>query len=198
MLSEESIDITKQVLDFRFTEKAVKFMELMYQEALALFQAGLQLEYKILEKFNSVKLLGSAHINLPNSMEELYKGYGSSYKGRESVTKSGFKIQVVLDYLNQRLDRVDLKEGIRADQGYIDHLGDIKVNDLLIADLGYFVPESFKEIEKLGAYFLSSYKSDTNIYDTETCTKIDIIEHLRDQTFIEKEVFLGREAQVKV
>ncbi len=127
-------------------------------------------------------------------MEELYKGYGSSYKGRESVTKSGLKIQVVLDYLNQRLDRVDLKEGIRADQGYRDHLGDIKVNDLLIADLGYFVPESFKEIEKLGAYFLSRYKSDTNIYDTETCAKIDIIEHLRDQTFIEKEVFLGKEA----
>ena len=89
MLSEESIDITKQGLDFRFTEKAVKFMELMYQEALALFQAGLQLECKILEQFNSVKLLDSTYINLPNRMEELYKGYGSSYKDRNSITKSG-------------------------------------------------------------------------------------------------------------
>lgn len=182
MLSEESLDITKQGLDFRFTEEAVKFMELMYQKALALFQARLQLEYKILEKFNSVKLLDSTYINLPNSMEELYKGYGS-YKDRDSNTKSGIKIQVVLDYLNQRLDRIDLKEGVKADQGYRDQLKDIKSNDLLIADLGCFVPGSFKEIDKAGAYFISRYKSDTNIYDTETGAKIGIIEHLRDRNF---------------
>lgn len=38
-------------------------------------------------------------------MENLYKGYGTSYKGYESNTKSGIKLQLVFDYLNQTLDR---------------------------------------------------------------------------------------------
>ena len=71
-------------------------------------------------------------------MEDIYKGCGASYKGRSNKSKSAIKLQVVYDYLNQVLDRVDLTEGIRSDQGYRDHLQDIKTNDLLIADLGYF------------------------------------------------------------
>lgn len=138
LLWESSIDITKQGLDFRFTESAVEFMQAMYKECLHLFKKALRLDCQILEQFNSVKLLDSSQVNLPNNMEDIYKGCGASYKGRSNKSKSAIKLQVVYDYLNQVLDRVDLTEGIRSDQGYRDHLQDIKTNDLLIADLGYF------------------------------------------------------------
>ena len=36
-LSEETIDISAQGLDFRFTEVAVKFMQSMYEQCLKLF-----------------------------------------------------------------------------------------------------------------------------------------------------------------
>lgn len=81
LLHEDFIDITKQGLDFRFSASAVTFMQAMYEECLGLFKSHLQLDCKILQQFNSVKLLDSSQVSLPNSMESIYKGYGSSYKG---------------------------------------------------------------------------------------------------------------------
>lgn len=144
LLNEESVVMTKQGLDFRFTKEAVEFMKRMYNESMALFKNILQIDCRILQQFKGVKLLDSSYISLPNSMKNLYKGYGTSYKGYESNTKSGIKLQLVFDYLNQTLDQLNITEGVRSDQGYREHLIDISSNDLLISDLGYFVPSSFK------------------------------------------------------
>ncbi|WP_264336711.1 MULTISPECIES: IS4-like element ISWosp7 family transposase [unclassified Wolbachia] len=198
LLNEDSINITKQGLDFRFTKEAVEFMKRMYNESLTLLKNTLQVDCRILKHFGGVKLLDSSYISLPNSMEDMYKGYGTSYSGYESNTKSGIKLQLVFDYLNQTLDQLNITEGIRSDQGYRSHLSNISNNDLLISDLGYFVPSSFKQINEIGAYFISRYKSDTNIYDIETGQKIDLLEHLGDRSFLEQEVLLGKETRVKV
>lgn len=115
LLNEASVVMTKQGLDFRFTEEAVEFMKRMYNKSMVLFKNILQVDCKILQQFNSVKLLDSSYITIPNSMEDMYKGYGTSYSGYESNTKSGIKLQLVFDYLNQTLDQLDLTEGIRSD-----------------------------------------------------------------------------------
>lgn len=195
LLNEDSINITKQGLDFRFTKEAVEFMKRMYNESLTLLKNTLQVDCRILKHFGGVKLLDSSYISLPNSMEDMYKGYGTSYSGYESNTKSGIKLQLVFDYLNQTLDQLNITEGIRSDQGYRSHLSNISNNDLLISDLG---SSSFKQINEIGAYFISRYKSDTNIYDIETGQKIDLLEHLGDRSFLEQEVLLGKETRVKV
>lgn len=155
LLNEESVVITKQGLDFRFTKEAVEFMKRMYNESMVLFNNTLQVDCRILQQFKSVKLLDSSYISLPNSMENMYKGYGTSYSGYESNTRSGIKLQLVFDYLNQTLDQLNITEGIRSDQGYRKHLSNISNNDLIISDLGYFVPSSFKQIDEIGAYFIS-------------------------------------------
>ncbi len=198
LLQEDSIDISKQGLDLRFTESAVAFMKIMYEECLSIFKSNLRLDCKILQQFNSVKLLDSSQVSLPNSMESIYKGCGSSYKGRSNKAKSAVKLQVVFNYLNQTLDRLDLTEAIRSDQGYRNHLEDIKSNDLLVADLGYFVPHSFQKISETGAYFISRYKSDTNIYDIHTGEKLNLLTLLEQQIFLEKEVLLGKEIKLPV
>jgi hypothetical protein len=171
LLSEESVVMTKQGLDFRFTEEAVEFVKRIYNESLVLFKNILQVDCRILKQFRSVKLLDSSYISLPNNMENMYKGYATSYSGYESNTKSGIKLQLVFDYVNQVLDQLNLTEGIRSDQGYRRYLSNISNNDLLISDVGYFVPNSFKQIDKTGSYFISRYKSDTNIHDIETNKK---------------------------
>jgi hypothetical protein len=198
LLWENSICITKQGLDFRFTESAVEFMHAMYGECMSLFKTALPLDCKILEQFSSVKLLDSSQVNLPNNMEGVYKGCGASYKGRSNNAKSAIKLQVVFDYLNQMLDRMDLTEGIRADQGYRNHLQDIKANDLLIADLGYFVPGSFRAISETGAYFISRYKADTNLYEAENDSKLDLSKLLENKSFMTRDVLLGKEARLPV
>lgn len=64
-------------------------MKRMYNESLVIFKNSLQIDCKILKQFKSVKLLDSSYINLPNNMENMYKGYGASYRSYESNTKSG-------------------------------------------------------------------------------------------------------------
>lgn len=60
LLWEDSIDMTKQGLDFRFTESAVEFMKTMYGECIGLFKKTLPLDCEILRQFGSVKLLDSS------------------------------------------------------------------------------------------------------------------------------------------
>jgi len=95
-----------------------------------------------------VKLLDSSYINLPEAMSDQYRGYESSYQNRPCSSQAGLKIQLVYDYLNQIISRLDFKEGVRSDQGYKHYLKDISPGDLLIADLGYFAPNSFKIIDE--------------------------------------------------
>jgi Transposase DDE domain len=198
LLNEEAIEISKQGVDFRFTTEAVVFMQSMFYEAIRIFKNDLPIECEVLNYFKRVKLLDSTNINLPNNMEDIYKGCGASYEGHESVTKSAIKLQTVFDYLHQTIERLDVTEGIRADQGYKDHLQDVVANDLLICDLGYFVPANFKKVAEIGAYFLSRYKTDTNVYDINTQEKIELLKLLNNQSFLEEEVLLGKETKLKV
>lgn len=197
-LIEDSIEITKQGLDLRFTENAVNLMKEVYQEALNIFKKNIPIDCQILRQFNSVKLLDSSNVILPSSMESLYRGCNASYKDRSNKNKSAIKLQVVFDYLNQALDRLDITESIRADQGYRDHLQDIKKDDLLIADLGYFVPSSFKKISESGGYFISRYKTDTNIYDRETNQQLNLLRIIDNKLFFMREIFLGQKARLPV
>lgn len=194
----DKIEITKQGLDFRFTKSAETFMEQMFYESLNLFKNSLLIDAEILQQFKSVKLLDSTYISLPSSMESFYKGYGSSYQGHKIPTKAGIKLQFVFDYLNQTVDRLDLREGKRSDQGYKDYLNDVSANDLFIADLGYFVPNSFKRIDESKGYFISRYKTDTNLYDVDTHQKLDLLENLGHQPFLDKQVLLGKEVKQQV
>ena len=198
LLNEDSVEITRQGLHFRFTATAVKFMERMYLESLDLLQNKLQLGCQILQQFKTVKLLDSTYIALSNSMEDQYKGCGSAYPSKNNNAKSAVKLQLVFDYLNQFIDKLDITEGIRADQGYRDYLKDISENDLIIADLGYFVPDSFQKISDSGAYFISRYKTDTNIYDVVTNQKLELLDLLNDQSFVTMEVLLGKQVKLKV
>ncbi len=198
LFSQEEIFITKQGIDLRFTKESATFMESLHRESLSMMEDSLSINCPVLKLFNSVKLLDSTYINLPKSMCNLYRGYGSHYQNRPCKTQAGLKIQVVYDYLHQVTSRLDFKEGIRSDQGYKDYLEDICPNDLFMADLGYFAPESFKAIQNQGAYFLSRYKADTNFYDPATEEKIDLLELLKDQNFLTKTFLLGSNTKLKV
>lgn len=182
LFCQENIEITKQGIDLRFTKESVKFMENLYRETLGMMEESLSINCKVLSLFHSVKLLDSSYINLPKSMCDQYRGYGSSYHNRPCSTQAGLKIQLIYDYLNQIISSLDFKEGIRSDQGYKDYLKDVCPGDLLITDLGYFSPESFKIIHEEKAYFLSRYKADTNLYDPVTKEQIDLLALLKDQT----------------
>ena len=199
LFSQDEIVLTKQGIDFRFTQEGVNFMRALYEESLNLIQPKEQITCQILEPFTSVKVLDSTYITLPPKMWEQFRGYGSTYhKDKSCVSQSALKIQLLYNYTTQTMTRLDIKEGVRSDQGYRDYLESIELGDLFLADLGYFVPHSFEVIQAKGAYFISRYKADTNVYDPETHEKIDLEKRLQDQSFLSQDVLLGRQAKLKV
>lgn len=197
LLHEESVIISKQGLDFRFNDSAIDFMRSMYEESIGLFANSFKLDCGILQKFNNVKLLDSSNIKLPDSMEGLYKGHGSGFKNRERRAKASIKLQTLYNYSTQTISKIDILAGTRSDQGYKDYLQDINPNDLLIADLGYFVPKSFSSLGAKGAYFISRYKTDTNVYDRAR-NKLDLLELLEKVTFWQGDILLGKESLLPV
>ena len=60
------------------------------------------------------------------------------------------------------------------------------------------MPESFKEIDKLGSYFISRYKTDTNLYDINTNEKIDLLAYLNNKSIVEAYVLLSKNIKLKV
>jgi hypothetical protein len=154
ILQEDKISITKQGLEFRFTEEAAEYMKLMYNKVFIVFKNEIKIECELLKKFTDIKLLDSSYISLPNAMESLYKGYATSYPNQKEVSTSGVKLQVSYDYLNQVLNQIDIKDGKSSDQGYRDYLENIREKELHIADLVYFVPADFKKITSKKGYFI--------------------------------------------
>ena len=125
LLHENSVMISKQGLDFRFTESAVSFMKAMYQECLRFFENGLGFDCGILQKFNHVKLLDSSNIMLPESMDVLYKGHGSGFNHCGRKAKASTKLQTLYNYSTQVINNIDIVAGIRSDQGYRGYLQEI-------------------------------------------------------------------------
>lgn len=198
MLYDDGIQISKQGLEHRYSPESEELMKKMFEEGLSMFQNELKIDCEILNKFRSVKLHDSSYIKLPSILESRYSGYNTHYPGQKEGSKAGIKIQTMYDYLNQSLKRIEITEGKRSDQGYRNYLQDIEGGDLFMADLGYFVPSSMKEIENNGAYFIFRYKSDTNLYDLKSGEKVDLLEKFKDKEEFEENLYLGKEAKIKV
>jgi hypothetical protein len=118
-----------------------------------------------------------------------------------NVTQSQeIKLQVIFDYVKQSLSKLAIRDAIRSDQGYKDYLENIKKKELWIFDLGYFAPFSFKKINDDDGYFISRYKTDTNLYDKDNELKINLVSLLESSSkeLIEKDFLLGKEAKLKV
>lgn len=199
LLAEDSIELSKQGLDKKFCKNSVKFMNSMFNHSINLFQNSLPIDVKLLQEFNSIKLLDSSHIKLPNFMKDIYKGYGSGFKDYKK-NDSSIKLQLSFDYLNSSLTQLDIKEGVRSDQGYKDYLDNIKVGDLSITDLGYFVPKSFKKISDLGAYFISRYKADTNLCSSKDFNStIDLAKCLsNNDKILRNTLYLGSKTRLPI
>lgn len=199
ILADDAVDITKQGFDQKFNNNSKEFFARMFRHSLKLFQNNLPINTNLIKSFNRINLLDSSHIKLPNFMKDIYKGCGGGFENREK-NHSTVKIQLLFDYLNSSISRIDLKEGIRSDQGYKDYLKNVRKGDLFIFDLGYFVPNAFASIASQNAYFITRYKSDTNFYISKTSKqKLDLTKCLNENNKILKNtLYLGLQTRLPV
>jgi hypothetical protein len=153
-LQKDGINIRKQSLQERFNESAANFMKEMVEHALSK-KVGLD-KVHIACRFERVIINDSTVFQLPESYVDKYKGCGGG------ASKAGIKNQYCFDLLSQKIIDITVQAGIIPDCKY--SLQDLRANDLRIEDLGYFIVEKFRVIEKAAAFYLSRLKFGVKIF----------------------------------
>ncbi len=185
------VDIKKQSLHTRFTDKAVRFVKSLVSSQLS---RKFSVSSKILDAFPSVIIHDSTGFGLPASFATHYAGYG----GRGPA---GAKIQFAYDLKTHQMCHATLNSSRQND------LTDSKNNDwvtegaLVLRDLGYYSHEGLKEIENKRAFFLSKVKPKTAFFDLHG-KRIDlgkVISTMKKnhQMTVEKDLLIGHEGRFR-
>jgi hypothetical protein len=187
------VRISEQSIDERLDEKSVNFLSQLFSQAVKRFAVDEPLGIKLLEQFKAIYLLDSTQISLPESMADLFPGAGGN------ASSASLKIQLVFDFLCGQIKQTEFCTGREPDQGYRGHKSLIAKGVLLLMDLGYFVLDTFKQINDCGGYFLSRFQAQTALL-TPTGERLALKKLLDAQTtpLAELEVLIGNRNQHQV
>lgn len=193
------VEISKQGLDKRFTDNAVDFLKQALDKLLQrqLFQ---YVSLGKMKHFNRVLIKDSVCFELPAQLAKDYPGSGGSASG------AMMRIQFEYDLLCGRINDLSLHAFNEQDQK--DAVATIeltKENDLIIRDLGYVNLTALQKIIKQKGLFLN--RLDPSVYSYELhgehYEKLDfskIYNYMKKNKLyaLEKEVYLGQKAKLKV
>lgn len=164
--------VTRQALHKWYTEEAVIFLQniFAYICSIRMKEVGAS---GYLQQFSSVLLCDSTWWELIRSsaLEEVFKRFGGKYSESTQC-----KMQLVVNYLTGAIEKIAITEATKNDPTFHDDLlSMLKVQALLIVDLGYFSIKFFKLICQKGAYFISRLKSGTTIHHPKTFQRLNLL-----------------------
>lgn len=184
--------LAKQSLWERINEGAVGFL----QHVLAMVigqrvQASGRPVPSALKAFKRVLIQDSTTIKLTAKLAAFFPG-----SKNQCGSKNGqLKIQAIYELLTQRFVSFSLSAFTRNDQAAAkDILALVRIGDLILRDLGYFVLKSFEGIADAGAFFLSRIRLDVNIYDPITHKELNLLRQLKRYGRLDRQVLLGGQA----
>jgi len=175
-LAVKDITISRQGLHNRISKNAVTFFEFMINKAIDI-SIPIFYDINLLQQFNQVLIVDSTSFQLPEELADVFTGCGGS------GSEAGIKIQFGYDLKNSKffyLFQNGKTPDNHAKNSFIDK---VEANDIIIRDLGYFVINTFNEIDKKNAYFLSRLKSDIKVYkkdDNNELIELDLVEYIKD------------------
>ena len=169
--------ISKQALWERVDESAVEFFKQTFEELVS-SNGYTAHDIPNLPQIKRLIVEDSTKIDLPDELSIDFPASGNStdFKG------AGLRLQGAFDLIAGEVIRLDLTEYYRQDTTASgDIIDQIQPDDLILRDLGYLVMESLIKIQKKGAHFISRYKTDRVIFQTELNggAQIDLIKLLK-------------------
>lgn len=187
-----NFEITKDGLQKRINQYAVKFFEFMLSQAINI--SVNKIDLNLLNNFNRVLILDSTLIELPDELSDVFRGFGGG------ASDSALKIQFCYDIKLGQFFYL-IQDGTCTDNKYENSFIE-KINqyDLIIRDLGYFSPRAFIELSEKGAYYLSRWKSDIVIFIKNENNELislnmpNFLSKINDTTEIE--IYLKKDSQV--
>lgn len=198
-LSEEyEVELSKQSLDERYHSYAVKFMKACFERVLGAYMSDFEGIAGIKNKFSAVKVTDATSFQLPSELAVFYGSNGGDTSG------SSVKIHQSYDLVKGQILDFHITDGKANDTRYWEE-GNLRIasGELHLSDLGYYTLNHLQEIAQKGAYFISRYKTQTNLYIKNEAGALEpldlasIVSDVKENIDI-KEVFLGEKQKIPV
>jgi len=187
--------LSKQALAKRINEawSLLFFRILGYTLARAALNKETQ-DKGIFVHFKRVLVTDSTKLALPKKLAAFFPGACNQLKKHNAM----ISLQTTLDLLTETfVDFLVAPFTYNDQRAAADILKIIAAGDLIIRDLGYFVPQVFRSIMDEFAYFLSRYHHKTDLLDAGG-NKIDLLALLKKTPWLDARLSLGKEARIPV
>jgi len=197
IMKRYNVKISKQAIDKRFTDKAVKFLRLVLSKALE-FAIGKPDKIDFI-KYGKVLIKDATSFQLPSNMAVKYAGNGGS------ASSSTIKIQFEYDLKSGKITDLSLHSFVDQDSTNAkDTVENIKSDELIIRDLGYISIPVLKKIQEKDAYYLNRMQATINVYQkiNNELVKVDfakVYKYMKKMRLLvmELDVYLGKKEQLK-
>ena len=200
MESDFGIQIKKQSLHERFTERSVNYVKTVLSEILSEYLFILYPKELVLPNFKSIRIKDSTKFKVPSTLSDKYKCCGVK---EEDSSNGSISIQFEYDLRSGKVMDLNITSGTRNDRTDAEETSEnISIGDFMIRDLGYFSTKVLKKWMNNGAYFLSRLDSGTLVYDVhgeQICFE-KIRNFMQKRNITEKEilVYVGKETRLPV
>ena len=187
--------LSKQALSKRINGAWVLFFSKILGCTVARTALSKEAQAKgIFSLFNRVLVTDSTKLSLPKKLASFFPGSCNQSKKQNAM----ISLQTTLDLLSETfVDFLVAPFTYNDQRAAPDILKIIVAGDLIIRDLGYFVPQVFRSIIDRSAYFLSRYHLKTDLLDAKG-NKIDLLPLLKKTPLFDTWLYLGKEARILV
>lgn len=192
------VEITKQGLDERYTERAPHFLKSVLEELC--FSNEIPIDEGWLGYFNSMRIKDSTKFVLPEEYAVKLPGFGGVSSKSAACIQYEYDIKTgtILDLNITPANKPDSKDARETQNN-------IKPNDLVIRDLGYYSIDVFVQFISAGAFLISKLNTQTSVYEMKDHNYVQLdFKKLydrmkkRNMSRIEKQVYIGSEAKLPV
>jgi hypothetical protein len=161
------IEIRKQSLDARFTDRTVCFVKSVLSRLIQSQFSDMLISGNFLSEFNHVRIKDSTTFKVPDNLADHYSGNGGGL--------AGITIQYEFDLRTGKFLDLTITEACRNDQTDSGETSDnICENDLVLRDtayfvhstsMGYFSTSVLRTFDEKNAFFLSRLPASVSVYD---------------------------------
>jgi hypothetical protein len=197
--STHGVDISGQGIDQRFNQSAQKYIQGLIGEQLS-SQVSQSIDIGWSKHFNRVIIKDSTKFDLPETLWEKLPGFGGC------ASNAGVCIQYEFNVKSGEVNDLSIHPAKRPDnKDAIQTIGLVRPGDLTIRDLGYFVVDYFRRIEKARAFFLSRLNTKILVYQKkeDKLHELDfekVYQRMKEQNIqrLDNKVYIGEKEKFPV
>jgi hypothetical protein len=197
--SNYGVDISGQGIDQRYNKGALKYILELVSGQLA-SQISQSIDAGWSKHFKRATILDGTKFDLPENLKDVFPGFGGS------ASKACLCIQYEMDIKSGEVIDLSLHSAKISDTKYaMQMVESVQEGDLTIRDLGYFVLDYFKVIQKKRAFFLSRLNNKVKVFEKKDhkLQKLDFTKLYQEMTSSKTQrqdmtVYIGEEDKVPV